>query len=186
MYPFPNISAEDDNVSLWSLQCFLINECEVRLGPSASDKQVYQPVFNSDNGGPVIINTPELDGAFASLIRAARTYWPTTLYELAHETVHLLDPTVGPTNFLEEGFAVHFSVDMSKAYTNHQQQPSCPFYLEAWHLIKCISNDVYGAGALIRTKFGKLSLAKPKGLMVLFPNMHSADAERLCSQFSQK
>jgi len=112
MYVFPNINAEDDAVSIWALQCFLRDECENRLLAVAKDKKIYQLVFDGDR--PNIINTPNSGGAFTSLSSAARKYWPTTLYELAHETVNLLDPIEGNTNYLEEGFAVHFSVEMSK------------------------------------------------------------------------
>ena len=180
MYVFSNSNAEDDAVSLWALQCFLIDECESRLGAVANDKKIYQPVFGGDR--PNIVNTPNLDGAFASLSDAARKYWPTTLYELAHETVHLLDPIEGYTNYLEEGFAVHFSIEMSKAFTNHAQQPNCPFYLEAWDLVNKLSDDVYDAGTKIRAHFGKLSLATPEGLVALFPNIQLVEAERLCSE----
>ena len=40
-----------------------------------------------------------------------RFYWPTVVYELAHETVHLLNPVfLGEANYLEEGVAVAFSL----------------------------------------------------------------------------
>lgn len=187
MYDFPNQSAELNDSALWRLQCFLIKKCENYFGVVANDKRVYQPVFNSteltgDGDKPHIINTPNFDGAFASLSNAARTYWPTTLYELAHETVHLLNPVERYTNYLEEGMAVHFAVEMSEKYTEKRQEPSCPFYKKAWSLVQKLPIDVYSAGKLIREHFGSLGTASPDGLMELFPELDEEDANALCQK----
>lgn len=180
MYPFSNKFPEDDGVALWALQCFLKNQCEVRLGKVSEDKKIYQPIFNGDR--PHIVNTASCDGAFAALSENSRRYWPTALYELAHETVHLLDPIAGYTNYLEEGLAVHFSVEMSKLFTQHQQQPNCRFYNQAWQLVNQLPDDIYQSGAKIRENFGSLSKATSAGIKNLFPSLSEHVAKELCRE----
>jgi hypothetical protein len=180
MYEFSDKNADEDGPALWALQCFLKEECEKRLGEMDPNKHLYQPVFNT--GQPHVINTPTEDGAFASLSDASRTDWPTTLYELAHETVHLLNPVVGCTNYIEEGLAVYFSVDMSANQTVHSQKPDCPFYLNAWNLAKQLPADVYTSASIIRKNCGSLSAVTPTNLLKLFPSLNLEVAEKMCSE----
>ena len=86
-------SPGQDPSALWSMQLQLLRLAEDTLGPRDASKVIYQPIFVED--GPHIRNTPNLDGAFAELSRNAEGYWPTVVKELAHETVHLLNPRPG-------------------------------------------------------------------------------------------
>ena len=93
--------------ALWSVQLQLLKLAEDTLGPRDASKTICQPVFTDHD--PNIRNTPNLDGAFAELSRYAEGYWPTVVNELAHETVHLLNPKPGVGTWLSEGVAVGFS-----------------------------------------------------------------------------
>ena len=86
----PHTSPRNDPVALWAFQQNLLSIAEAALGARDTSKKIYQPGFTDD--GPHIRNTPELDGAFAELSRNSECYWPTAIYEMAHETVHLLNP----------------------------------------------------------------------------------------------
>ena len=86
----PQTSPRNDPVALWALQQNLLSIAEAALGARDTSKKIYRPGFTDD--GPYIRNTPELDGAFAELSRHSESYWPTAVYEMAHETVHLLNP----------------------------------------------------------------------------------------------
>ena len=162
---FPHTKPSQDPVFLWHLQQFLLREAETRLGKSGG-KTVYQPKFSPS--GPNIVNTPTLDGSFAVLSRAAENYWP-TLYELAHETVHILDPKPGCTNYLEEGVAVEFAVLMSRLHTSHPQTPQTDGYLEPLRRVREISGDPLGDAKAIRQLCGALHLATSNGIKQLFP-----------------
>ena len=83
----------EDPSALWSVQLQLLSLAEDTLGPRDISKVIYQPIFTDHD--PNIRNTPNLDGAFAELSRNAEGYWPTVAKELAHETVHLLNPKPG-------------------------------------------------------------------------------------------
>lgn len=151
---------------LWKLQNELLAKAEVLLGPRS--KKIYQPTYS--DRGPRLINTPSLDGAYAGLSINAAGYWPTAVFELAHETVHLLDPSVGYTNYLEECVAVVFSVEMSRLMTSHPMQPTnFPIYMEAWRLVQVAFDDVFAAAKAIRQQCGSLGTATAEGLVSLFP-----------------
>ena len=76
--------------ALWTLQLELLSMAESILGHRDIRKKIYSPQFSDE--GPCIRNTPNLDGAFAELSRVGECYWPTVVFEMAHETVHLLNP----------------------------------------------------------------------------------------------
>ena len=97
----PQTSPKDDPVALWALQLDLLAIAEAALGARDTSKKIYQPKFADD--GPHMRNTPELDGAFAELSRNSQYYWPTAINEMAHETVHLLDPAPATGNYFCEG-----------------------------------------------------------------------------------
>jgi len=142
---------------------------EKRLGPRDQTKAVCQPVLS--DAGPHIINTPTCDGAFAALSKNAASYWPTVVHELAHETAHLLNPVVGNTNWLEEGVAVAFAVEMSRTLTGHPMAPSAgSSYARALALVTELASPPFPAAATIRKSSGSLSAATAEGLRLLFPN----------------
>ncbi|UAY91503.1 hypothetical protein KSL88_18750 [Pectobacterium polaris] len=107
---------KDSPSDLWTLQCLLDRYAQNVFGPRNPQKKLYQPSFNSKaEDQPHVINSKNEDGGWAQLSLNASSYWPTTVYELAHETVHLLDPRPAPpygkgSNWLEEGIAVEFSL----------------------------------------------------------------------------
>jgi hypothetical protein len=90
---FPNSRPDSEPALLWRLQGDLLLLAESKFGPRDNSKKVFQPIFVPD--GPHLINTPTLDGAFVALSPSAAGYWPTAVYEMAHETVHLLNSDGG-------------------------------------------------------------------------------------------
>ncbi|WP_196221342.1 hypothetical protein, partial [Sansalvadorimonas verongulae] len=133
--------------------------------------------------GPYIKNSYNEDGAFAILSGNARTYWPTTLYELAHETVHMLNPVPFQVNYLEEGFAVLFSMDMTREFTLHPIKPNDIYYREAVRMVRMLDDNPYKAARMIRKKFNALSLATEDQMEELFPNVRAEIIKKLCSTF---
>ena len=172
---------KDDAVALWSLQQTLLSMAEHLLGPRDSAKKIYQPIFN--NAGPFIRNTPNMDGAFAELSPNAAGYWPTAVFELAHETVHLLNPTAGGTNFLEEGIAVAFSQFAMERYGWQPYEPSIASYVEALRLVRLLPADTLVAGRKVRTLACSLGDATPENMGRLFPTADPAILRRLTRPF---
>ena len=77
--------------------------------------QLYLPQFNDD--GPNVRFTLDGRGAYAELAPNAQRQWRFAVFQLAHETVHLLDPgLLGTATYLEEGVAVAFSHHVQPRY----------------------------------------------------------------------
>ena len=181
MWPPQDSSPQDAPAALWALQQDLLALAEHLLGPRDRSKQICQPAFN-DNG-PLLCNTPDGDGAFAVLSPNAAGYWPTAIYEMAHETVHLLNPIAGETNFLEEGIAVAFSMHALEAYSLPPFETDLASYTEALKLVRALAPDVFSAGQRIRESAGALSQAARCDLAILFPAVDRAILCRLSQPF---
>ncbi|MXY07340.1 MAG: hypothetical protein F4Y61_01675 [Rhodothermaceae bacterium] len=153
------------------------------FGPKDPYKTVFQPTFVED--GPHIRNTPNLDGAFAELSRNAEGYWPTAIYELAHETVHLLNPKPGVGNWLSEGMAVAFSLYAQQQYGIEPQAISMPAYRCALALVSELSPNTLASGRRIREVCGSFDNATIEDLRTLFPDVECATLIWLCQQFQR-
>ncbi|MFL9814551.1 hypothetical protein D7241_14960 [Stutzerimonas sp. VN223-3] len=181
MYQFPEYPPIKSKPDMWALQNFLLKKAEELIGAKDQTKTIFQPTFEGDR--PCIMNSVQGDGAWASLSSNASNYWPTALYELAHETIHLLDPTIGFTNYLEEGIAVAFSLELSRSQTNHPMPvPTDKFYGRALELVNKLPENPFVSAREIRKKCQKLSLAKPQDLKELFPEIDEETAHALCSE----
>jgi hypothetical protein len=179
MYNFPSALPADSPADVWSLQQLLLSEAEAMLGPRDGTKTICQPQFR--DGPPQVINTPSLDGAFAYLSRNASQSWPVAIYELAHESVHLLNPTIGPGNYLEEGVAVAFSIEMAKKFVGgYFLPPEGSSYRHALDLLSRIPDWNFDQMKAIRSRFGSFSAATPETLEEVLPNVASELASDLC------
>ena len=176
MIHFPTSSPDASPVDLWRVQNEILAVAESLLGPRDCSKHICQPVFKDD--GPYLINTK--DGACAALSNNAAGYWPTAVYELAHETVHLLNPVEGTTNWLEEGVAVAFSVHVSNTMTPHKMAPADgSSYDKALKLVHHLAEPCFDAATRIRQKSGSLSGATEETLHTLFPTVEEDVIQRL-------
>ncbi|MEZ8232408.1 hypothetical protein CWO04_00340 [Vibrio splendidus] len=180
MYTFDLVLPKDSKVAVWALQKFLLEEAEKLLGKKELDKQIFQPTFGER--GPFIRNRLQNDGAWAVLSHNAGGYWPAALYELAHETIHLLNPVIGYTNYLEEGIAVAYSIDMSKRETTHPMSPNDKYYQRAYELVQLLPDGIYESAKWIRNELGSLGNVKVADLKKLFPALEDEVIVELCSE----
>ena len=176
----PETNPRDDPPGLWKLQWELLSVAESVLGPRNVSKKIYQPQFTDD--GPGIRNTPELDGAVVELNRVSECSWPETVFEMAHETVHLLNPICGNANYLEEGVAVAFSLGVQQLY-GVSVQTSMKSYLYALQLVAMLPGGPFEAGKQARDRVGALSDATVEVLEELFPSMDEAVLSKLAEEF---
>ncbi len=176
----PETKPCDDPESLWVLQVELLDMAQSVLGRRDQSKRVFQPQFT--DGVPQIRNTPSLDGAYAELSQAAVDSWPEVIFELAHETVHLLNPIPGNTNNLEEGVAVAFSLHVQSLY-GIDIRPSISTYLYAFQLANMLPGGPLEVGKRIREHLGALSNATEQKLGELFPDADAAVLRRLAEPF---
>ena len=177
----PQTKPRDDPNALWGLQMELLSKAESILGPRDESRKIYQPRFTDD--GPQIRNTPNLGGAFVELSRAGECYWPTVVYEMAHETVHLLNPIPGNTNNLEEGVAVEFSLNAQQSYDISTQRPSKESYLYVQQLVGMLPGGSLEAAKSVRDRVGALSDVTAQHLEELFPNVDKVVLSKLSERF---
>ena len=176
-------SPREDPSALWSVQLQLLRLAEDILGQRDASKTKCQPVFADD--GPYIRNTPNLDGAFAELSRKAEAYWPTVVNELAHETVHLLNPKPGIGNWLSEGIAVAFSYYAQRCYGVEPQRINMESYRRSLELVSELPPSPLAAGRLIRVANGTLNNVTRSILETLFLSVDSGILTELCNRFER-
>ena len=165
------------------MQLQLLKLAEELLGSRDQSKTIYQPAFADD--GPYIRNTPNLDGAFAELSRNAEGYWPTVVTELAHETVHLLNPRPGVGNWLSEGMAVAFSNYAQRRYGMEPQNINMESYTRSLELVSELPPDPLTAGRRIRDVCGSFNAATRSILETLYPTVDPETLAELCNPFER-
>lgn len=82
------------------------------LGKPNAKKVIEPSQFHED--GPRVFNFPSTHRAYARLSLDSQTDWACAFAELAHETVHLLDPISGMASNFEEAVAVRFAEECCK------------------------------------------------------------------------
>ena len=151
------------------------------MGHEIPSYQLCQPEFVND--GPRIRFTPDESGVFAELSPKAWRHWGFAVFQLAHESVHLLDPgRRGTATYLEEGVAVAFSHHVQPLYgTNIVTNRA--LYRCAHELVKELPSGHLAADR-IRQAVGRLRDATADDLRALFPDdLSLEDACALASLF---
>lgn len=99
--------------------------------------------------GPRIFNFPSTDRAYARLSLGSQTDWVCAFVELAHETVHLLDPISGMASNFEEAVAVRFAEQCSR-----EAKVACASlpesYQRAVNMADALEVDVFALAKRIR------------------------------------
>jgi hypothetical protein len=183
---YPSERPDRSPQAMWELQEKLDICAQNLLGPRNVLKQLLPPTFLE--GGPNVRNTFALDGGFAELSLNAAGYWPSAIYELAHETIHLLDPRPGfPTgkgaSWLEEGVAVNFSLAVSRAIGDKDTKVNLKEYKIANCLFSRIGGDLFSRARDIRCLSGHFSNATVLDILSVAPNIPLNVAEKLVSSF---
>ncbi|WP_052050218.1 hypothetical protein [Cedecea neteri] len=185
----PKKRPDESPQEMWELQIKL-DECAQELfGPRNPHKNLLQPTFVAD--GPHVRNTLPLDGGYAELSFNAAGYWPTAIYELAHETVHLLDPRPGypvgkGATWFEEGLAVNFSLAVSRSTGNQNKKVHVKKYKIANTLFSRIDGDLFSRAKHIRSLSGHFGDATMQDILSVSSNLPLQVAEKLASSFNPK
>ena len=190
---FSDTNPRDEPEKLWKLQQELLKIVEFTFGPCDPLWVIRQPRF-CDKGPMTYLRG---DTVWVKLSRNGECYWPTVVYEMAHETVHLLNPVpVDESNYLEEGVAVAFSFYVlsrciSDTCQKKEESRSPEKYKNALSRVKELQYEPLKTGKQIREQvgirihkqFGALSAATVQDLKALFQNVGPTDLERLIEKF---
>lgn len=184
MMNLPNTEPQHDRETLNALQDSLLKLAVELFGPRDLSFLILPPQFTPD--GPQTRFTEPPVGVYAELSENARVWWRAAVYELAHESVHLLDPvTRGNANYLEEGVAVFFS-KIAEALYGFPAQPTKPWSYEyAIKLVSGLPGGVPHAAKHIRQTLGKFSAVTPEGLMLIFDKVDAQLAHDLTQKFDR-
>ena len=101
---------------------------------------------------------------------------------MAHETVHLLNPISGNTNYLEEGIAVAFSLRVQPSY-GICVLGSLTSYFYALQLVCMLPGDPVSIAKHLREQIGPLSEVTKRHLMEILPNVPEAILSGLSQKF---
>lgn len=172
----------NDEPRLWKLQGYFLIEAERLLGPRDKSKKIYQPSWDLD--GPHVRYTTNKDGAFAELGFNAKTNWEMVVYQLAHETIHLLDQHGGKqTHLLEEGAAVRFSLDMMKKYGfDTTGLPVLDSYKTALKLFDLLGNEPYSILKELRAECGNFIAIDATAIKAKCPGVSEKSISEMLSK----
>lgn len=200
----PTTLPVDDPEGLWALQLHLLRIAENIFGPRDSTLRSYRPQLGQSESftiltgmeicrpkftddGPQVNFDFDSKRVFAELSRNGERYWPTVLYELAHETIHLLNPgTLGTANYLEEGVAVAFAIYAQMWYSiaRIQTPEEGSKYECAFRLVSALPGPLLTNASRIRSDVGRFDAAKRQDLERLFPDVDTQLANDLTRKFS--
>ncbi|MGC1020250.1 hypothetical protein WKH71_05235 [Pantoea agglomerans] len=118
VFEIPSTLPIESPEKVWELQCKLDALAQELYGERNHLITLDPPKFTDDPKAPQVAFSK--GGAYAELNNDAAQDWSYCIYQLSHETIHLLDPRPIPpfgkgANYLEEGVAVEFSLQVSNA-----------------------------------------------------------------------
>ena len=153
---------------LKTVQDELISRAESLLGSRDRTYEILAPRFLGEPR-PCIYHYPQERAAYIGLSTVAADYWNAAEAEVSHEVVHLLNPTAGATNYLEEGIATAFAQYAASHY-EFFYRPS-EHYESALELVLRLPVDPLRAGRLLRTRVSALSVVSSRHLLEHFPGV---------------
>jgi hypothetical protein len=163
----PMLNNTNHTRDLQKLQDVLIKIAERYFGKRDLNFTIKLPAYG--NGPRIRLSNVE-KWVYAELSLNAAQYWPTAVFELAHEIIHFLNPIEGCTNYLEEGIAVEFQEFIAPQFSREKIPVTLPLYLEAQRLVHKLHKEPFKAAKQIRASYGSLSSVSHNDLICLFPN----------------
>lgn len=150
--------SQDSLAKANSLLEMLLSKAESQYGPRDPDFNISK-IDQRDDGPRIYIDGCDVTVAVGPY---AFTHEPNLLANLAHETVHLLDPKTGYATYLEEGVALDFSLqELRRTYGDsegnfHREHFNKQYKtaIEDFETLVALNPE---APRAIREKFGKWS-----------------------------
>ena len=106
------------------------------------------------------------------------------MFQLAHEVVHLLDPSSAKTTVLEEGIATNFALSfMAKEMGNPSYKTGDQKYGNAATLVGTLLAAKNDAPKLLRQSFGPFHGITEKQILQTCPSLPPSVANQLAAQF---
>ncbi|EOV9616226.1 hypothetical protein ACN5LY_000778 [Cronobacter dublinensis] len=168
----------DDPKSGELAKSMIISEAEELFGARDTSFSINEAILYHSKGPQVVVATAFNNLCIVYLSNGSQKRWDCFMYEMAHESVHLLNPQKISASYLEEGVAVWFSLMMCRKHSYKCDKPTGK-YRQAYELLLKISEDVPSVVRVIRAKFPNLTDLNADDLQATFPSLTPLDARRL-------
>lgn len=185
---------EETDGNRYFLQAMLIatlGAAEDLYGEGEDVKIQYLPIFKDQPHSQIALALDATGdaGCIITIIGKYAKTWEDVFYEISHESIHLLNPTINAEKIevivraMEEGCAVKFAEHMHEKHIKSfckappVTSPNCPFggqYLAAYRAAKKIPDDVLKA---IRKEFGRFSSVDDKEKLKLLAAKYISDKD---------
>ncbi|MDQ2127984.1 hypothetical protein R4I72_05915 [Leclercia adecarboxylata] len=171
---------------VWELQCKLDALAQELYGLRNPLFTLNPPVFTNDPDAPQVGFSNK--GAHAELNDDAANDWVYCIYQLSHETIHLLDPRRRPpagtgSNYLEEGVAVEFSLLVCKSLLINISVKSEDYKEARNRLLKIGIKDFHGKLKLMRESAGHFADVSGDLITQIAPACRGHNATKLAESF---
>lgn len=190
-FEVPEEPPVDSPEKAWELQCRLDALAQELYGVRNPLITLNPPIFTDDPNAPQVGFSK--GGAHAELTRKAANDWSFCIYQLSHETIHLLDPRRRPpygkgANYLEEGVAVEFSLlvtkQISPEFITLGTGPESLKYKEAKNrLMKTGIKDFHGKLKAMRDRAGHFADVSSDIVQLIAPSCKGKNATKLTESF---
>jgi hypothetical protein len=154
---------------------------EQLMGPRDAAYEILKPICVAD--GPRLRFTPDKRAVYAELSLNAQRYWPSCVFEMAHEVVHMLNPVVGHTTEFEEAVATHFQLEIAPIFCGVQQPVTLAAYRAAREDLLALGASPFDLAQRIRVRCGSLGAVDHTALADLCPSAPEALVARLVARF---
>lgn len=185
-FEIPTTTPIESPEKVWELQCKLDALAQELYGPRNSHIALTPPRFTSDPDAPQVAFS--IEGAHAELNEYAANDWSCCIYQLSHETIHLLDPRKRPpagkgSNYLEEGVAVEFSLQVCNSMSV-KMSVGLEKYKEARNrLLKIGIKDFHGKIKSMRESAGHFADVNGDLISQIAPQCRGNNAAKLAESF---
>lgn len=185
-FEIPTSTPLESPEKVWELQCKLDALAQELYGLRSPQFSLNPPVFTDDPDAPQVGFSSK--GAHAELNDAAANDWGYCIYQLSHETIHLLDPRKRPpagngSNYLEEGVAVEFSLLVCKSLSVDIAVKSDDYKEARNRLLKIGIKDFHEKLKLMRASAGHFADVSGDLISQIAPACRGNNATKLAENF---
>jgi hypothetical protein len=177
---FVSKSANNTLYTVTTMLGYLLTEAEKRYGPRDINWTVLGAEFFDDI--PRIWFPNDTSHIAIQLTDSARFDINEAMFQLSHETIHLLAPVKGAANVLEEGIATLFADEMSAQHQwgKHAGHAS---YVNAKRAVEALLNLSPNAISLLRAHEPSFSKMTDTFIRAHIPNCSAIHASELAKTF---
>ncbi|EMD5662695.1 hypothetical protein VRM69_000935 [Enterobacter hormaechei] len=173
------LPSEDKNAGVEAKR-MIIEEMESLFGSRDNTFTIDESIVYHNGSPRVWTYDTENKKCNVVLSNGCLTYWPCFVYEMAHESIHLLNPQPVAASYLEEGIAVWFSDYMMEKCGYEKHYPKGD-YKKALELVALIKDTPPNIVKKIRDNYPNLTDISFAELRRLYPTLTIKQAKALTS-----